>query len=89
MADVTVVQISEVEGAVGGGLRRLRAAAGGETHALGGDTAVRVGPGLPRRIRSGGDGLRVLAIGGVPGAAYRALVWTELGGPDPQPRIAP
>jgi hypothetical protein len=42
-----------------------------------------VGPSVPRQIRSGAQGLRVLALGGTPGLAYEAPAWTELGGPDP------
>jgi mannose-6-phosphate isomerase-like protein (cupin superfamily) len=34
------------------------------------ETFVRVGPGVKRRIFSGPQGARILAIGGVPGAAY-------------------
>ena len=128
MTDVTAVQISEVEGAYGGALRRVRAAlgvttfgmqivelppnsgdgyprhihddqeevflalrgsgeivAGDETHELDGETVVRVGPGVPRQIRSGPDGLRVLALGGMLDGAYAPRPWTELGGPDPSP----
>jgi mannose-6-phosphate isomerase-like protein (cupin superfamily) len=128
MSDVKVVRISEVEGAFGGALRRVRAAlgvqsfgmqvvdlppdsgdlypshshddqeevfvvlhgsgeivAGGETHELDRDTVVRVGPGLARQLRSGPDGLRALALGGVPGQAYAPGEWTELGGPEPTP----
>jgi mannose-6-phosphate isomerase-like protein (cupin superfamily) len=33
-------------------------------------TIVRVGPGVKRRIYSGPEGARILALGGVPGAAY-------------------
>jgi mannose-6-phosphate isomerase-like protein (cupin superfamily) len=36
------------------------------------ETLVRVGPGVSRRIYAGSDGLRMLAIGGVPGSAYTA-----------------
>jgi mannose-6-phosphate isomerase-like protein (cupin superfamily) len=43
----------------------------GERVALGRDTLVRVGPAARRRIHSGPDGLRVLALGGAPGEAYR------------------
>jgi mannose-6-phosphate isomerase-like protein (cupin superfamily) len=34
------------------------------------ETIVRVGPGMKRRIYSGPEGARILALGGVPGAAY-------------------
>ena len=46
---------------------------------------VRVGPERRRRIVPGDDGIRFLAIGGVPGAAYRPSAWTETGGPWPVP----
>jgi mannose-6-phosphate isomerase-like protein (cupin superfamily) len=34
------------------------------------ETIVRVGPGVSRRIFSGPEGVRILALGGVPGAVY-------------------
>jgi mannose-6-phosphate isomerase-like protein (cupin superfamily) len=34
------------------------------------DTIVRVEPGVSRRIFSGPEGVRILALGGVPGTAY-------------------
>jgi mannose-6-phosphate isomerase-like protein (cupin superfamily) len=34
------------------------------------ETIVRVGPGVSRRIFSGPQGVRILALGGVPGTAY-------------------
>jgi mannose-6-phosphate isomerase-like protein (cupin superfamily) len=42
----------------------------GERIPLDGETIVRVGPGVSRRIFSGPQGARILALGGVPGAAY-------------------
>jgi mannose-6-phosphate isomerase-like protein (cupin superfamily) len=54
----------------------------GDRFALGRDTFVRVGPGERRRLRSGPDGARVLAIGGVPNAAYVPQPNSELGGPE-------
>jgi len=45
---------------------------------------ARVGPNVARKIVSGGDGVRFIALGGVPGKAYSALPWTELGGPVPE-----
>jgi mannose-6-phosphate isomerase-like protein (cupin superfamily) len=42
----------------------------GERIALDPETIVRVGPGISRRIISGPQGVRILALGGVPGAAY-------------------
>ena len=45
--------------------------------ALDPECAVRVGPGTPRVLASGPDGLRVLIIGGVPGEAYAAPEWSS------------
>ncbi len=131
MADATAVRISDVEGAYGGALKRVRAAlgvtsfgmqiidlppnsgdayprhahddqeevflalrgsgeivTGDETHQLDAETVVRVGPGVSRQIRSGPDGIRVLALGGTLDATYQPGSWTELGGPDPTPPAA-
>lgn len=55
----------------------------GEPVALDTETAVRVGPGTRRKIVPGPEGLRVLVLGGVPGAPYEPPPWTELGAPDP------
>jgi mannose-6-phosphate isomerase-like protein (cupin superfamily) len=52
----------------------------GDLMKLGNGTFVRVGPGERRRLRSGPEGARVLAIGGVPGAAYEPPANSELGG---------
>jgi hypothetical protein len=57
-------------------------AVGGYAVPLGPETFVRVAPEVRRRLRSGPDGLRVLAIGGVPGTAYAAPPNSELGGPE-------
>jgi hypothetical protein len=38
---------------------------------------VRVSPGTPRTLTSGPEGLRVLCIGGVPGAPYEPPEWTS------------
>ncbi len=45
---------------------------------------VRVGPEQFRRILPGPDGLRFVALGGVPGT-FSPSPWTELGGPPPVP----
>jgi mannose-6-phosphate isomerase-like protein (cupin superfamily) len=45
---------------------------------------VRVGPEQARRIVPGEDGIRLVALGGVPGS-FRPSPWTELGGPLPVP----
>ena len=45
---------------------------------------VRVGAEQHRRILPGPDGVRFIALGGVPGS-FAASPWTELGGPLPLP----
>jgi hypothetical protein len=40
---------------------------------------VRVGPGVSRTLTSGPAGLRVLCVGGVPGAPYEPPDWTRGG----------
>jgi mannose-6-phosphate isomerase-like protein (cupin superfamily) len=52
----------------------------GERIALGPDVLVRVGPGTKRKIFAGPEGLRLLALGGTPGAAYEIREFTELTG---------
>jgi mannose-6-phosphate isomerase-like protein (cupin superfamily) len=49
------------------------------------ETAVRVGAATHRKILPGPQGVRILALSGVPGEAYSAPAFTELGGPDPVP----
>jgi mannose-6-phosphate isomerase-like protein (cupin superfamily) len=49
---------------------------------LGAETFVRVAPGVRRRIRTGPDGARVLAIGAMPGEAYTPQPNSVLGGPE-------
>jgi mannose-6-phosphate isomerase-like protein (cupin superfamily) len=44
----------------------------GERFPLDQETMARVGPGVPRRIFPGSEGVRILALGAVPGAAYEA-----------------
>ena len=53
---------------------------------LGPETFVRVGPGSKRKITPGPEGLRLLAIGGVPGGTFKAHPVTELGGPEELPK---
>jgi mannose-6-phosphate isomerase-like protein (cupin superfamily) len=43
---------------------------------------ARVGPEQRRRLIPGPDGVRFVALGGVPGS-FRPSAWTELGGPLP------
>ena len=49
------------------------------------ETAIRVGPTTHRKIIPGPEGVRILALGGIPGAAYEVPAFTELGGPEPVP----
>ncbi len=44
----------------------------GERFLLDNETMARVGPGVSRRIFPGPEGVRILALGAVPGAAYEA-----------------
>jgi quercetin dioxygenase-like cupin family protein len=56
----------------------------GETIELvAGKNMIRVGPGVRRRLHTGDERARVLALGGVPGRAYEVPDVTTLGGPDP------
>ena len=50
----------------------------GERVDLDEDTLVRVGPAARRKIFSGADGLRVLALGGAPGEVYKIKAISEL-----------
>jgi mannose-6-phosphate isomerase-like protein (cupin superfamily) len=52
----------------------------GERVDLDGDMVVRVGPATRRKVYAGPDGLRMVAIGGAPGAAYEINPNTELSG---------
>src|ERR1700694_492818 len=55
----------------------------GERIPLDPETMVRGGPGVSRRIFPGPEGVRVLALGGVPGAAYEPPEFSKLGAGDP------
>jgi uncharacterized cupin superfamily protein len=55
----------------------------GEKVALDPETIVRVGPAAKRKITTGDEGVRVLALGGPPGQVYEAPEVSELGAPDP------
>jgi hypothetical protein len=48
----------------------------GERLTLDPDHVVRVSPDTARTLTSGPEGLRVLCVGGVPGAPYEAPEWT-------------
>jgi mannose-6-phosphate isomerase-like protein (cupin superfamily) len=47
------------------------------------NTILRVSPGTRRKIVTGDQPVRILALGGVPGQAYEAPDITQLGSPDP------
>jgi uncharacterized cupin superfamily protein len=53
----------------------------GERVDLDRDTFVRVGSEAKRKVYSGPEGLRLLAIGGAPGEPYKIVPLTELGAP--------
>ncbi|HEY7150973.1 MAG TPA: cupin domain-containing protein [Solirubrobacterales bacterium] len=55
----------------------------GERHPLGVGTMARVSPGTTRKLRTGAEPMRVLAIGGCPGKVYEAPEISQLGVPDP------
>jgi uncharacterized cupin superfamily protein len=52
----------------------------GERVALNPDVLIRVGAAAKRKIYAGPEGLRLLALGGIPGAAYEIAEFTELTG---------
>ncbi|HWX46279.1 MAG TPA: hypothetical protein VNY52_13290 [Solirubrobacteraceae bacterium] len=52
----------------------------GERKELVSDVLVRVGPAVKRKLYAGPEGMRVLALGGTPGAAYEIREFTELTG---------
>jgi hypothetical protein len=54
----------------------------GERTTLDPDTIVRVGPASKRTFYTGDEPVRILALGGVPGAVYEPPELTQLGGPD-------
>jgi len=55
----------------------------GERFPLDAAHVARVGPGVKRKIWPGGEGIRVLALGGKAGEAYEPPDVTKLGQPDP------
>jgi quercetin dioxygenase-like cupin family protein len=56
------------------GAARLQA--GGGEHELRPGTYARVGPGEKRKLVTGAEGARVIAVGGVPGKAYEIAPFT-------------
>jgi uncharacterized cupin superfamily protein len=57
--------------------------AGGRDYELEPGIFARVGPAESRKIVTGGEGARILAIGATPGGVYRPPEFTEEGQPDP------
>ncbi|MGH2987270.1 MAG: cupin domain-containing protein [Solirubrobacterales bacterium] len=62
---------------------RATLSVGGEEHELVPGVWARVGPAEKRKIVTGEQTARVLAIGGSPGQAYAPPEFTEQGAPDP------
>lgn len=55
----------------------------GERHALEPGVMVRVGSGVNRKLLTGDEPMRVIAIGGTPGKVYEPSELSQLGVPDP------
>jgi hypothetical protein len=60
----------------------------GERIPLDPETAVSIKAGTRRKLWPGPDGMRVIAIGGKPGAVYEGKDFSELGAPDPFAQVA-
>jgi mannose-6-phosphate isomerase-like protein (cupin superfamily) len=60
----------------------------GERIPLDPETVVSVKSGTRRKLWPGPDGIRVVAIGGTPGAVYQPKGSSELGAPDPYAQVA-
>src|SRR3712207_1325315 len=58
----------------------------GERFPLSPDVPVRVGPAERRRVLAGPEGIRILIVGGTPGAAYEEPEFSRLGAGDPLQR---
>jgi uncharacterized cupin superfamily protein len=56
---------------------------GGEEHRLAPGVFARVGPAEKRKIVTGDDGVKLLALGGMPGKAFEPVGFTNEGEPDP------
>jgi uncharacterized cupin superfamily protein len=56
---------------------------GGEEHVLEPEVFARIGPGEKRKFVTGEEGVRILAIGGMPGKAYEPPEFTEEGATAP------
>jgi hypothetical protein len=57
--------------------------AGDERFDLHPGVMARVGPDQSRQLLPGDEGIRFIALGGVPNAAFTPSAWTEVGGPLP------
>ena len=55
----------------------------GERFPLDPDHMARVAPGVKRKVWPGAEGIRMVIVGGVPGALYEAPDVSKLGEPDP------
>ncbi len=55
----------------------------GQRHPIDSDHLVSVKAGTKRKVFSGPDGVRLLIVGGCPGAVYEVKDFTEVGQPDP------
>lgn len=55
----------------------------GETVHLDPNSIIRVGSEAKRKIVTGDEGARILALGGTPGEPFEPAEFTEVGGPDP------
>jgi mannose-6-phosphate isomerase-like protein (cupin superfamily) len=62
---------------------RVKLHVGGEEYELVPGTFARVGPGEKRKLVSGDERVRILALGGTPGSAYSAPEFSEEGAPQP------
>ena len=60
----------------------------GERIPLDPETAVSIKSGTRRKLWPGPDGMRIVAIGGTPGAVYETKELSELGSPDPFAQFA-
>jgi mannose-6-phosphate isomerase-like protein (cupin superfamily) len=60
----------------------------GERIPLDPETVVSVKSGTRRKLWPGPDGMRVIAIGGTPGAIYAGKTVSEVGAPDPYVEVA-
>jgi uncharacterized cupin superfamily protein len=62
---------------------------GGEDHELEPGVFARVGPSEKRKFVTGEQGVRILALGAIPGSVYRAPEFSEEGAPPPSNVKAP